>query len=256
MLPTTVSPTHILSIPVAPMPPFSITWCVEGKTLSGHAVPGRAYLRAAEESFSCTSLAPWDGLFVSVDPKNIAWACDMLKVEGSRMLRSHLVGERDDQKLTELVFTLDECVQGKCINGSLYEEISLLAMSLQLVILYRADGRSLALSARASALTPKKLASVQDYIWSHLSQSMMLEDIAHHVHMSPFHLCRQFRKATSISLWQYVRYCRAAYARQLIARHPDMLLAEIANASGFESYSAFFNAFQKVHGISPSRRHF
>jgi AraC-like DNA-binding protein len=95
---------------------------------------------------------------------------------------------------------------------------------------------------------------VQDYVWNNLARPIGIQDIARAVNLSAYHLCHQFRATLAVSLWQYVRTCRVVYARRLIARHPDMSLTDIADASGFESYTAFYHAFRKTHGVKPSHR--
>jgi AraC family transcriptional regulator len=255
-VPPATAPAHILAIPMSRMPHNSVTWRIENKTVRGRMEPGQAHLRAASESFACAWSAPVDILFLSVTDPAIAWACDLLKVKGEQTLRSYLALDDNDlpnHELAQIALRLDECVQGHNHNGSLYEESLLLALSLKLVMLYRADGRSHILPPRSGALPPGKLAAVQEYIWSHISQSLSLDGIAQAVSMSTYHLSHQFRAAMSIPLWRYVRACRATYARRLMARHPGIPLSGIASASGFESYSAFYNAFHKTHGVTPSQ---
>ena len=256
--PMMAAPAHLLCITLVPTQPLSTTWRIGGRTVRGQVDPGRAFLYAAGEDFACATTASGPGLLLSIDAPSIAWACDLLKVKGAQMLRSHLpLAGWDEQNhgLAELMLRLDECVQGLNGNGSLYEETLLLALTLKLVMLYRADGRGDAGQLpRAGALPPRKLEAVRDYVWANLSRPMTLEDIARAAHLSAHHLCRQFRNALPVSLWQYVLRCRAEFARRLIARHPDMPLSGVASASGFESYSAFFNAFRKVHGAPPSGR--
>ena len=250
------APCHILGLALAPQPPMSTTWRIGKRIGRGHGIPGRAYLRAAGEDYACTTTADSSALLLAIEPQNIAWACDLLKVKGEQTLRSYLAlddGNAPNQQLAQIALRLDECVQGHSHNGSLYEETLLLALSLKLVMLYRADGRSHILPPRTGALLPGKLADVQEYIWANIGQSLSLDDIAQAVSMSTYHLCHQFRATLPVSLWQYVRACRAAYARRLMARHPGIPLSGVASASGFESYSAFYNAFHKTHGVTPSQ---
>ncbi|MCL1960543.1 MAG: AraC family transcriptional regulator [Desulfovibrionaceae bacterium] len=255
-VPLAASPAHILCLTFNRMPPSSISWHVQGRHVRGQMAPERIYLRAAEEEFSCVWTVPLDILFLSVEPRSIAWACDMLGVKGPQTLRSHLDCQKlladDEQSLRQIILKLNACANGENPGGSLYEETLLLACSLQLVMLYRADGRSVASPARASALPAAKLTAVREYIWENLTRPITLEDIAQSIGVSTHRLSVQFRKTFSITLWQYVLRCRAAYARRLIGRHQGMSLADVANDSGFESYTSFFHAFSKFYGVSPS----
>lgn len=130
----------------------------------------------------------------------------------------------------------------------------LLAISLRVALLYgggKQDAPALAVQQR-SLLSRHTLARLDDFILSHLSLPLTIDAIAAAVHISPFHLCRMFRKTRQVSLWQYVLMCRVEYARRLIRRHSDMPLSDVAAASGFDSYTQFFAAFRKFSRASPS----
>ena len=251
--PLAAAPSHILILPLTHTPSNSVTWRAGNQILLGHMDPQRVYLRAAEEDFACAWSAPFETLLLAIDPPSLAWAHDLLEVTGQQTLTTRLASDNTaaDPGLRHVILQLDHCARGENPHGSLYEESLLLALGLKLVMRYRADGRGHHPPPRSGALSARKLDAVQDYVWANLARPLTLDRIAQAAHLSTYHLCRQFRATLPLSLWQYVLACRAAYARRLIARHPDMPLASVASASGFESYSAFYNACQKTCGVSP-----
>jgi AraC-like DNA-binding protein len=95
------------------------------------------------------------------------------------------------------------------------------------------------------------LSKIDEFILTHLARELTVQMIAAEVALSPFYLCRAFKKARHISLWQYVLGCRIQFAARIIRRFPDYPLVEIANLSGFESYSQFVAAFKKFLKMVP-----
>lgn len=102
-----------------------------------------------------------------------------------------------------------------------------------------------------AALSRRTLRKVQDFIDTNLANQFGIKDIARAACLSPDHLGHAFRQSTGQSLWQHVLQCRTSLACRLIAGRPDTTLAEIAQCSGFESYSQFVAAFRKACGQTP-----
>ena len=73
---------------------------------------------------------------------------------------------------------------------------------------------------------------------------------------SPFHFSRKFREISGVSLREYMRGRRLAFALKEL-RDTDRSILEIALEYGFSSHEAFTRAFKSAYGITPSqyRRH-
>jgi AraC-like DNA-binding protein len=84
-----------------------------------------------------------------------------------------------------------------------------------------------------------------------LSEPARLEDIARSVEVSPFHLCRTFKRATGLSLHQdRVRLrLRKAFER-ISAGERD--LGRIALDLGFSNHSHLTTCFRREFGLTPS----
>jgi AraC-like DNA-binding protein len=68
--------------------------------------------------------------------------------------------------------------------------------------------------------------------------------------VSPFHLCRLFRRETGYSLHQYRTELRLRWSLQPLADDVDILT--VALAAGFSHHSHFTAAFRNTFGLRPS----
>lgn len=70
------------------------------------------------------------------------------------------------------------------------------------------------------------------------------------VGVSPFHLCRVFRRETGYSLHKYRTELRLRWSLQPLADNVDILT--VALAAGFSHHSHFTTAFRRTFGVRPS----
>ena len=90
-----------------------------------------------------------------------------------------------------------------------------------------------------------------DYIEAHIEEEIFLNDIANHVHISPFYFHKGFSMLCGFSLNEYIRNRRLSLAGgELISS--DITVMELAIKYGYESPDSFTRAFSRFHGISPS----
>lgn len=87
------------------------------------------------------------------------------------------------------------------------------------------------------------------HVNDHLAEPMSLDDICTRFYISKSQLCRQFKKATGTTLWQYVTIKRLAKAQELLSAgaHPTHIYSQC----GFNDYSTFYRAYVKAYGIAP-----
>jgi AraC-like DNA-binding protein len=93
---------------------------------------------------------------------------------------------------------------------------------------------------------------VRALILEHLAEPMKLDAIARAADMSPFHLCRVFRRITGRTLHRYRTILRLRLAvDRLTEGGAD--IAQLSLDLGFSSHSHFTAAFRKEFGMSPSK---
>ncbi len=78
-----------------------------------------------------------------------------------------------------------------------------------------------------------------------------LSDVAAETKLSPFHLCRAFRRATGTSLHQYRLRLRLSAALEAVCES-NKPFVDIALEFGFSSHSHFTSAFRAEYGVTPS----
>lgn len=97
----------------------------------------------------------------------------------------------------------------------------------------------------------KQLTKVINYINSHYTEDLSLEDIASRFFISKYHLCHVFKETTGLTIHSYITRKRITRVRELVAEGLNITNAVI-NA-GFNNYSSFYRAYVKVFGVSPGK---
>lgn len=89
------------------------------------------------------------------------------------------------------------------------------------------------------------------YIEDNLNRPLTVEEIAHHVHVSPRHLTRLFTEFTATSPARYMMLARLDRAIAMIERS-DMPVKEIADRLGFGDAAYFTRCFTRRYGRPPA----
>lgn len=90
---------------------------------------------------------------------------------------------------------------------------------------------------------------VISYINNHYTEDIDLETLATIFFISPNYLCRIFRKATGLTVHDYIRRKRLSKVRELRANGKS--ISDAAMLSGFRDYSSFYRTYKKLMGCSP-----
>ena len=91
---------------------------------------------------------------------------------------------------------------------------------------------------------------VHEYINSHFREPLSVADLAQRFFMDKNTMTRQFKRIVGMTPGDYIRRKRLESANVLIRQGYGVQHASYA--SGFADYSAFFRAFRKQYGLSPS----
>lgn len=78
-----------------------------------------------------------------------------------------------------------------------------------------------------------------------------VKDIADSISMNPDYLSSMFKKETGIHLHQYLAMLKIARSKKLLM-NSQFNIKEVGYRLGFTSSNAFYKAFKKVTGLSPS----
>ena len=99
-------------------------------------------------------------------------------------------------------------------------------------------------------LTPRVLRRVQEYVDSHLSGDLKLEQLALSAGLSLHHFARAFKTSLGVPPHQFVLQRRLSLARDLLTS-TDRPIGDIATAAGFSDQSHLARTFRKSFAVSP-----
>ncbi len=93
--------------------------------------------------------------------------------------------------------------------------------------------------------------TVLRFIDGHYAENLAVSDIACAAHVSPGHLCREFRKETGVSLMQFLQQFRLERAKDMLL-NTDEKVHDIARLTGFQSATYFGAVFKRQMHMTPN----
>ena len=91
---------------------------------------------------------------------------------------------------------------------------------------------------------------VNEYIEEHMSETILVEDLAGCVHMSKYYFLRRFKELTGMTVHSYLNNKRLMYSCEGLKE--GMTIGEVWGKCGFSDYSSFLRNFRKEYGMSPT----
>lgn len=98
----------------------------------------------------------------------------------------------------------------------------------------------------------KSLNKTLDYIEDNLDSQIEIDEIAKVAFVSRYHFQRMFHALTGFTLGEYIRNRRLTLAAEELTSK-DVMVTDVAIKYGYESIDAFTKAFQRMHGVTPSK---
>lgn len=133
------------------------------------------------------------------------------------------------------------------ILDSQKEKQTLLAVSLIFRLLHICEMNSTVLTPADSRFRRK----IMDYINDHLQESLSMDTIAKHIHISKFYMCKRFKAETGITIGNYIRMQRLYVAKKRLAETNDPI-SMIALDCGFNDLAHFTKLFHSTVKMTPS----
>ncbi len=89
------------------------------------------------------------------------------------------------------------------------------------------------------------------YINTHLSDKISLDELCSEFYISKAQLCRVFKQTVGTTVYGYITAKRLSAAQALLVS--GMPAEKVFTECGFGDYSAFYRAYRKYYGYSPSQ---
>jgi len=133
------------------------------------------------------------------------------------------------------------------VNAERFEAmIQLLSMFAQYLADY-IDGHAIAFSSD----DPRAVTSAKRFVQEHVDGPITLAGVVGHVGVSRFYFCKLFKRATGMTLTEYVTRVRLERAKTLLG-DPALRISEVVFASGFGSIPRFNSVFKRHLGMAPT----
>jgi YesN/AraC family two-component response regulator len=102
-----------------------------------------------------------------------------------------------------------------------------------------------------SSSNTKGLSEVINYIDSHLSEDLPLDDLARLAHKNYSYFSFMFKKYNGMTVSEYISLKRVRLAMEHL-KSTNKTMLEIAGLSGFNSLANFNKSFKKIAGATPT----
>ncbi len=131
------------------------------------------------------------------------------------------------------------------IDDMLVEETTLLILQDVIETAYSQRGVRI-----SEGEAPRRLEEAARFMNERYEDRLTLDAIAEGVGLSPFHLCRAFKKRMGVTVHQYLTGLRL---RSSLERIGEGDLTSTALSLGFSSHSHFTDCFRREFGLTPSQ---
>ena len=95
-----------------------------------------------------------------------------------------------------------------------------------------------------------RLEPVIQYIQSHYTEAISLENAASLAHLNPEYFCRFFRRNMGTTLTSYINSVRLTHVCKDL-KDTDLNISEILDRHGVSNYKLFLRTFKQVYGCAP-----
>ncbi len=127
------------------------------------------------------------------------------------------------------------------------EEVKALVLRI-LAIVYRSYNLT---TEMCSTINNKMISQAIEYLNTHFSEPVTVEELSEYVGFSKYYFCRSFKQVTGKTVIDYLNNLRCINAKRLIMSG-QYNVSESARLSGFNNLSYFSRTYIKHMGVSPS----
>ena len=175
--------------------------------------------------------------------------CDLLELFSGQ--RGHILrpGESGSRKLLAMAGELEKELSG---GGYVREILSAAALLRLLVQMAKYQRREDTRSPQPVNPENPRVQAMMRYMDENLAEDLDMDALADTFYISKYHMMRQFRQETGLTVYEYLTQRRLLHARDLIEK--GSRATEACYRSGFRSYSSFTRSYAKIFGTTPTGR--
>lgn len=149
---------------------------------------------------------------------------------------------------------LDMCKE--YISGNPYSELSIFSLLVRmLIILYENHIQTTDLFQNVNVNKHQeyvaKFGNLLEYIDTHYTEDLTLEDMADIIGFSKYHFSRLFKQYTNFTFCDYLKH-RRIQAAEMLLEQPEYSITEVALQAGFPSISTFNRIFKEQKNCTPT----
>ena len=130
--------------------------------------------------------------------------------------------------------------------GAYHEEYARGVLNMLLLLIAREERPEKAPERKS------RIGEVIRYIHSHYQEEISLEMLAQMFYVSPYYLCREFKKSTNSTIVRYINVTRIMNAQRKFME-TSKNITDISRETGFSNLTHFNRVFKSVTGMSPSQ---
>ena len=130
--------------------------------------------------------------------------------------------------------------------GAYHEEYARGVLNMLLLLIAREERPEKAPERKS------RIGEVIRYIHSHYQEDISLEMLAQMFYVSPYYLCREFKKSTNSTIVRYINVTRIMNAQRKFME-TSKNITDISRETGFSNLTHFNRVFKSVTGMSPSQ---
>ncbi|MBS1602390.1 MAG: methylated-DNA--[protein]-cysteine S-methyltransferase [Bacteroidetes bacterium] len=97
----------------------------------------------------------------------------------------------------------------------------------------------------------KRIAEAIAFYKQNFKRQPSLDEVAEHVHLSPFHFQRMFKDWAGVTPKQFLQYLTLEHAKEVLNKEADVTLFDAAFESGLSGTGRLHDLFIKIEGMTP-----
>lgn len=97
-----------------------------------------------------------------------------------------------------------------------------------------------------------RITDIIHYLHQNYTENITLKNLAAEFYISPYYLCREFKRYTNSTIIQYINHLRIISAQRMFME-TDKNITGVSKAVGFSNVTHFDRVFKSITGMSPSK---